>query len=151
MFDTICIILYSAGLIDDQDILCTVNVQHDCHHGGCLPTRSVPRIQECTPTSQSRMLLKHSDQTHFVLNTASLHNHEHIASALPTSLRHYSFKVDDVTLLRQTVVASLRDKKQQHLEEKKNLLMAKVMGRAGAPIVPTTENTAAGENITDTI
>lgn len=135
----------------NQDLVCTVNVQHDCHHGGCLATRAVPCIQERTLTSQSRMVLEHTNQTRFVLNTASLHNHKHITSALPIPLRHYSFKINDVALLRRTAAASLRDRKQQQIEEKKNLLMAKVMGRAGAPPLPRTGDTAVSEDVTANI
>ncbi|KAJ6461447.1 hypothetical protein C8R45DRAFT_1056025 [Mycena sanguinolenta] len=55
------------------DILCTVNVQHNCMDNKCGPTGSRPVFQERERTDQSRAQIVHSQNpTDLVLNTAQM-------------------------------------------------------------------------------
>ncbi|KAJ6462550.1 hypothetical protein C8R45DRAFT_841581 [Mycena sanguinolenta] len=56
-----------------QDILCTVNVQHNCMDNKCGPTGSRPVFQERERTDQSRAQIVHSQNpADLVLNTAQM-------------------------------------------------------------------------------
>lgn len=119
--------------IVQQDIISLVNLQHNCHRGKCDTTGTQALRQEREATTRSRAVVSHSDQTHFIVNTQSLHNYQHIFNAIPISLRGSSFNIIDPIGLRNQAAAILRDKKQQQVEARKVLSMAAVMGRDAAP------------------
>ncbi|KAF8593559.1 hypothetical protein BDV93DRAFT_420643, partial [Ceratobasidium sp. AG-I] len=60
------------------DLVCEVNLQHDCYHSGCKSDRLAPILEEREATSRTRAQVSHSNTTHFILNTQSLHNYEYI-------------------------------------------------------------------------
>ncbi|THH17637.1 hypothetical protein EW146_g3214 [Bondarzewia mesenterica] len=67
------------GLVSQiADILCTVNVQHNCADRACdISGREVVR-QENEFTTQTRACIRHYDPDDVVLNTAQLRNGKHI-------------------------------------------------------------------------
>ncbi|KAG8774581.1 hypothetical protein FRC12_001905 [Ceratobasidium sp. 428] len=70
-----------------QDLVCTVNLQHDCHQGQCQNDKLIPTYEEREITALKRHLVLHSNSTHFVLNTSSLHNYKNIQRVLPLNIR----------------------------------------------------------------
>ncbi|KAJ7476792.1 hypothetical protein FB451DRAFT_1461207 [Mycena latifolia] len=95
-----------------EDIECAVNLQHDCHFGKCAPHNSVSVsiLQEREATKTTRARIRHSDDDHFIVNTASLHNYHQISSAIPSSIAVHSFTVEDQAALRASAAAQIRDK-----------------------------------------
>ncbi|KAJ7118420.1 hypothetical protein C8R43DRAFT_1099217 [Mycena crocata] len=94
------------------------------HEGGQLSPLSFGTIQEIISslpadlgssaerekTSITRPRIKHTDDIHFIVNTASLHNYQQILSAIPTSLSPHSFTVADQTSLRLAAAVQIREK-----------------------------------------
>ncbi|KII92051.1 hypothetical protein PLICRDRAFT_75950, partial [Plicaturopsis crispa FD-325 SS-3] len=68
------------------DVLCVVNIQHDCSTGGCTTAGSQIVRQEREDTTRTRMTVLHKDELHYVVNMNALHNHQFIRSALPPAL-----------------------------------------------------------------
>ncbi|KAJ7622706.1 hypothetical protein B0H17DRAFT_1151594 [Mycena rosella] len=95
-----------------EDIESAVNLQHDCHSGKCGPhsSVSVSILQEREATSITRARIRHSDDDHFIVNTASLHNYRQISSAIPTSIGTHSFSVDDPSVLRASAAVQIHEK-----------------------------------------
>ncbi|KAJ7463259.1 hypothetical protein FB451DRAFT_954147, partial [Mycena latifolia] len=64
--------------------------------------------QEREATCITRARIKYTDDTCFILNTASLHNYRQIRDAIPVSLRPHSFTVPDQNSLRIAAAAQIR-------------------------------------------
>ncbi|KAI0369657.1 hypothetical protein BV20DRAFT_945672 [Pilatotrama ljubarskyi] len=99
----------------DQDIICAVNVQHDCTRGLCISSNTEHVRQEREVTLRTRTTITHTDKTHFVLNMHGLHNHSLIRSCLPAALlspKTY-FPANERMALHRTAAESLRDTKLQ--------------------------------------
>ncbi|KAF8871236.1 hypothetical protein BD779DRAFT_1478341 [Infundibulicybe gibba] len=75
----------SKVVVSPMDILCAVNVQHECSVE-CNSTRSETMRQERLETERTRNVIIHTNSNIFLLNTHSLHNYRHILSSLPPSL-----------------------------------------------------------------
>ncbi|KAH9967697.1 hypothetical protein BJV74DRAFT_718506, partial [Russula compacta] len=90
------------------DIISVVNLQHDCHCGGCGATGTQAIYEEHEITSLSRTVVTHTDSEHYIVNIASLHNYAHIASALPSHLRKSSFCVESEMALRNGATLQIR-------------------------------------------
>ncbi|KAJ7907725.1 hypothetical protein B0H13DRAFT_1568050, partial [Mycena leptocephala] len=55
------------------DLLCTVNVQHNCLDNQCRATATIPVFQERTKTSQTVARVAHTKNVNdIVLNTAQM-------------------------------------------------------------------------------
>ncbi|KAJ7738439.1 hypothetical protein B0H14DRAFT_2638483 [Mycena olivaceomarginata] len=63
-----------------------ISVQHDCREGDCQPTVVHKEFQEREETSRNVSLIKHSNDDHFVINMAGLHNFVKLCRALPRDL-----------------------------------------------------------------
>lgn len=62
-----------------QDVLCTVNVQHDCISNQCHAEKVVPLLQEGEVTSELRERIVHRrNPDQMVLNTAQMQSAKHI-------------------------------------------------------------------------
>ncbi|KAF7335506.1 hypothetical protein MVEN_02204400 [Mycena venus] len=62
-----------------QDLLCTVNVQHNCLDNGCTATGSIPVFQERIKTSQTAARVTHvQNLDDVVLNTAQMRDAVHV-------------------------------------------------------------------------
>ncbi|KAF8803001.1 hypothetical protein BYT27DRAFT_7110917 [Phlegmacium glaucopus] len=63
-----------------EDVLCTVNTQHECEKYGCKPTGSRLVRQECTNTSMLMPIIKHTHHPERkVLNSAQMRDARHIS------------------------------------------------------------------------
>ncbi|KAA1076265.1 hypothetical protein PGTUg99_037590 [Puccinia graminis f. sp. tritici] len=60
-------------LVNAKVLHACINVQHNCHKGGCLVTRTGPTEQERRQTSVKSWEVTHSDQDHYVINAAAFH------------------------------------------------------------------------------
>ncbi|KAK7007081.1 hypothetical protein R3P38DRAFT_3325555 [Favolaschia claudopus] len=60
-------------LLHSKDLICTVNVQHNCRDNNCATTTSVPVFQERVKTSQTAARVAHTQNVDdIVLNTAQM-------------------------------------------------------------------------------
>ncbi|KAJ6594962.1 hypothetical protein B0H10DRAFT_2167820 [Mycena sp. CBHHK59/15] len=72
-----------------QDLLCTVNVQHNCIDNRCGPTGSQPMYQERVRTNQTCVHVVHSQNIHnLFLNTAQMQDTAHV-QMFPEGLQNY--------------------------------------------------------------
>lgn len=121
--------------------MAVVNVQHDCHKGKCEAVGSRPIIIERDITTCVQRIVCHTDDTHFIVNTSSLHNYRlllRLTASLPPPA---TFTVADRKLHHNTASAIVRDKKHQKSEARRLLQQATIMGQAvpiaiGAPAPP---------------
>ncbi|KAG6376770.1 hypothetical protein JVT61DRAFT_1794 [Boletus reticuloceps] len=70
-------------VIPPSDVICAVNVQHDCITSQCNSTRTMLEQQERLLTSRAQLLVDHAPTNAFILNIHSLHNYQWIISAIP--------------------------------------------------------------------
>lgn len=69
-----------------KDIQFDVNVQHDCRNGKCEATGTKVVRQERTNTTRTIKIIEHANDTHFILNTNSIHHAEMLRRVLPRDL-----------------------------------------------------------------
>ncbi|KAF8430572.1 hypothetical protein L210DRAFT_1019310 [Boletus edulis BED1] len=100
-------------VIPPSDVICAVNIQHDCITSQCNSTRTVLERQERLLTTRTRLLVDHAPTNAFILNIHSLHNYWWIVSAIPIQTRHQirASLVPDHALMRSHAVETLRSKK----------------------------------------
>ena len=99
-----------------QDVLCAVNLQHDCHRSGCNDMTETRRVrQDYVLTARTRSVLMHKDTPFMVLNCHALHNYQYIAQALPPDLRrnepYTSDRQSTIQLAVRQMVTAARKKK----------------------------------------
>ncbi|KAF8868695.1 hypothetical protein BD779DRAFT_1459482 [Infundibulicybe gibba] len=85
------------------DILCAVNVQHDCLNGKCNGIKTVPVTQERLEAKKTQRTVVHSDLNAFILNTHSLHNYKHIRAVIPPHLAPEPLAEDSDNIRRNAV------------------------------------------------
>ncbi|KAH9831856.1 uncharacterized protein C8Q71DRAFT_798855 [Rhodofomes roseus] len=96
-----------------QDIVCAVNIQHDCSKHGCSETGTESIRQEREETTRTRAITKHHDSTDYVVNVLALHNQRLLREALPEPLRVKPVFFTDRAQLHKDAAVSLRDQKLQ--------------------------------------
>ncbi|KAJ7830704.1 hypothetical protein B0H13DRAFT_2240601 [Mycena leptocephala] len=64
----------SFVVLDAKSIQFVCSVQHDCRKGSCKPSIIRKEVQEREETHRTTMLIKHSDDDHFIILMAGLHN-----------------------------------------------------------------------------
>ncbi|KAG2117240.1 uncharacterized protein F5147DRAFT_560802, partial [Suillus discolor] len=69
------------------DIICTINIQHNCLDSQCTDIRRQSVHQERIDTSQTKATVKHESMPNFFLNVYSIHNYDHIQRVVPDTLR----------------------------------------------------------------
>ncbi|KIK76179.1 hypothetical protein PAXRUDRAFT_96144, partial [Paxillus rubicundulus Ve08.2h10] len=69
-----------------KDIVCTVNVQHNCIDSDCTEVVGSIVQQERAETTQMKLVIRHKPTPKYLLNTYSIHKYAHIYAALPSSL-----------------------------------------------------------------
>jgi len=74
-------------------------------------------MQERQTTARTKAIVKHKDSIHFVLNTSSLHNYQHIKCFLASCSPPQSY-IEDHEETRKSIAATLREKKLQDKEAK---------------------------------
>ncbi|KIJ40446.1 hypothetical protein M422DRAFT_49166 [Sphaerobolus stellatus SS14] len=72
--------------INGHEIICSINVQHDCSSSECGATGVRPIIQEREKTTRNISFIEHKNEDIFVLNLFTLHNAHIIQRLLPRSL-----------------------------------------------------------------
>ncbi|KAJ8086260.1 hypothetical protein PM082_005083 [Marasmius tenuissimus] len=102
-------------VINPAEILCALNVQHDCYSGDCVSYKETPVRQERQLTSLSRSIVDHSNTPFYILNTHSLHNYSIISGLLPTNLtlnlRRATMSAEDQKVLCERAAAHIRSRK----------------------------------------
>ncbi|PBK79410.1 hypothetical protein ARMGADRAFT_1049148 [Armillaria gallica] len=66
------------GVVALSQLLCTVNVQHDCSRNDCTPDASVPIFQERQQTDKVHRRIRHRNPADIVLNTAQMRDAVHV-------------------------------------------------------------------------
>ncbi|KAH7918288.1 hypothetical protein BV22DRAFT_1024813 [Leucogyrophana mollusca] len=98
-------------VISGENILCAVNVQHNCLNSRCVNTLDKQLRQERITTSRTTPTVKHHPTPHYFLNVHSIHNYAHILSVIPENLREAPQRVANVDQVRKTAVHQLQQKK----------------------------------------
>ncbi|KAH7919605.1 hypothetical protein BV22DRAFT_968262, partial [Leucogyrophana mollusca] len=93
------------------DVVCTINVQHNCIDSQCVDTRQQPVPQERLESTVTKTVLQHKSTPHYFLNVYSIHNYVHIQSIIPTALRETPVRVTNVAEVRSNAVKQLKDKR----------------------------------------
>ncbi|EJF55583.1 hypothetical protein DICSQDRAFT_17584, partial [Dichomitus squalens LYAD-421 SS1] len=93
------------------DLICVINVQHDCWRAKCSSDGKRTVRQEREDTSRSRPVVSHANSELYIVNTQALHNQRWIRVALPTHLKPSPNSVTDRASLHRHAAASLRDTK----------------------------------------
>ncbi|KAH9914360.1 uncharacterized protein BXZ73DRAFT_55012, partial [Epithele typhae] len=110
-------------VVPASDIICVINLQHDCSGSECTKFEDSQVLQERLKSTRTRTVVKHNETNAYILNTHSIHNYDHIRSALPPALR---LQLDapcvseaDVANVRRRAVENLiaRKKKSNALNE----------------------------------
>jgi hypothetical protein len=82
-----------------QDILCTVNVQHNCSQHNCGTADTHAIYQEREKTNQTRPATSHIAPHDIVLNTAQMRDAIHVQK-----YRHHSGTLDADTIITESAV-----------------------------------------------
>ncbi|KAI6008549.1 hypothetical protein EDC04DRAFT_2581982, partial [Pisolithus marmoratus] len=69
-----------------KDLVCVVNIQHNCIDSKCAGSIYSTVHQERSETMQTWTVICHEPTCKFLLNTYSIHNYTHIIATLPLSL-----------------------------------------------------------------
>ncbi|KIM64053.1 hypothetical protein SCLCIDRAFT_40113, partial [Scleroderma citrinum Foug A] len=68
------------------DIICSINLQHNCVDVKCRILLTKPIHQEHIQTSRNSAVVNHELTPEFFLNVYSIHNYMHISNTLPKNL-----------------------------------------------------------------
>ncbi|TBU58803.1 hypothetical protein BD310DRAFT_785140, partial [Dichomitus squalens] len=93
------------------DIVCVINVQHDCSRARCTTDGKKTIRQEREDTTQSRTVVSHTNSTLYVVNLQALHNQHWMRLTLPDHLRTRPVFFTERAVLHQHAAASLRNTK----------------------------------------
>ncbi|KAG2110584.1 uncharacterized protein F5147DRAFT_745166 [Suillus discolor] len=105
------------NLIDDEvvtpavDIICVINLQHNCVDSQCTDTIEEPVRQERLETSRTKPIIQHKSTPHYFINAYSIHNYDHINSVIPETLRESPLRVTNVAEVREMAVRQMKQKK----------------------------------------
>jgi len=108
-----------------------LNIQHDCPGFGCDTSGVKTIIQERCKTTRTKSVVSHKEDTHFLLNTSSLHNYHEIELFLSPSYPPRRIFVENHEEVRRLMATSLRDKRRQDQEAKEALERDLALGRVG--------------------
>ena len=96
-----------------KDVLCIVNVQHNCYSCKCNKIQHGPVQQEHEMTGNTRALVDHDPEARFVINIHLIHNYKLIAAVIPQDLLVPFTSVNgDVIALRKKAAGLVRGEKQ---------------------------------------
>ncbi|KAI6008574.1 hypothetical protein EDC04DRAFT_2581978 [Pisolithus marmoratus] len=73
-------------VVPPLDVICVVNVQHDCITSSCTSTRTVLEKQEHLVTLRTKDLIDHAPTNAYIINTSLLHNYQWIKAVVPSML-----------------------------------------------------------------
>ncbi|KAG1873405.1 hypothetical protein C8R48DRAFT_594331, partial [Suillus tomentosus] len=98
-------------VISPQDIICIVNLQHDCVKARCTDVGQRRVLQERTETARTRPVIQHKPSPFYLLNTYSIHNYAQIQSVIPQSIRETPLRVTNVAEVRLAAARQIQEKK----------------------------------------
>ncbi|KAG2148962.1 hypothetical protein DEU56DRAFT_690332, partial [Suillus clintonianus] len=93
------------------DIICIVNLQHNCIDSQCTDTLQQHVHQERIETSRTKPIIRHKSTPNFLLNAYSLHNYTYIHLVVSKTLRETPLRVTNVAEVRATAVQHMKEKK----------------------------------------
>ncbi|KAG1828025.1 hypothetical protein EV424DRAFT_1318931 [Suillus variegatus] len=93
------------------DIICAVNLQHNCLDAKCTDLSTKHLWQERIQTDRTTSIVEHQPSPEYLLNTFSIHNYQHIHSVLPEFLRETPLRVADPSAVRKTAVQQMQGKR----------------------------------------
>jgi hypothetical protein len=100
-------------LVQYEDVLCIVNVQHDCYSCKCNGIQHSAVRQEREKIGNTRALVDHNPEARFVVNIHSIHNYKLIAAVVPQDLLVPFTSVNgDIAALRKKAAGLVRGAKQ---------------------------------------
>ncbi|KAJ7063307.1 hypothetical protein C8F01DRAFT_1229908, partial [Mycena amicta] len=139
--------------ISASTILFRFSAQHDCRLTDCQPTASRLIIQERAATSRTMNLLEHADDSHFILNTAGLHNASLVRRVLPRALTVprpiYTDRRAHHIEIAATLRISQKTRRAMTQEKRRNTLARKLLDLNGVvPLAPASAD-APQEGIPD--
>ncbi|KAG1880853.1 hypothetical protein F4604DRAFT_1922478 [Suillus subluteus] len=94
-----------------QDIMCSINIQHNCIDLHCTDTAQQPVYQERTLTSCSRPIVQHKLTPYYFLNVYSIHNYDYIHLVTPNTLHETPLRVTNVAEVRALAVQQMQEKR----------------------------------------
>ncbi|KAG2752138.1 hypothetical protein P692DRAFT_201687974, partial [Suillus brevipes Sb2] len=94
-----------------SDIICSVNLQHNCIDSKCVDMHQQHVLQEQIQTTRTKPVVDHQPTPHFFLNTYSIHNCDHIRLVIPEALRESPLRVTNPAEVRNLAVQQMKDKK----------------------------------------
>ncbi|KAJ7183079.1 hypothetical protein B0H12DRAFT_1040514, partial [Mycena haematopus] len=112
----------SFVILPSSSIDFVFSAQHDCWRGNCQPTIARKEVQERQETDRNTSLINHSDDDHFIINMAALHNFVKLCRALPRALTELRPLFDDRTAFHEEAAKKargLRMKKRKKTAEKR--------------------------------
>ncbi|KAG1769945.1 hypothetical protein EV702DRAFT_928114, partial [Suillus placidus] len=92
------------------DIICAVNLQHNCLNAKCTELSTKHLWQEHIQNDRTTSIVEHQPSPEYLLNTFSIHNYQHIHSVLPEFLRETPLRVADPSAVRKTAVQQMQGK-----------------------------------------
>jgi hypothetical protein len=105
-----------------KDIVCGVNIQHDCSYSKCSDYASQTILQDKVETSRIRSIISHNNVNQFILNTYSLHNYASITAVIPNNIRPNllckPLSAEEAAILRVKAAVQVRNQKHEEEEEK---------------------------------
>lgn len=129
------------SVLKPNDIICAINLQHDCSRGKCTPHKSKDLYQEWEKITRQAMSISHSDDIHYILNIQSLHNHQSLSKLVPPHLRGHSYHLADEHQIQHRAAESIRQEQKDQTQAKEDLLMTEISERtdSGAGLAPGTD------------
>ncbi|KAG2122906.1 hypothetical protein DEU56DRAFT_716858, partial [Suillus clintonianus] len=93
------------------EIVCIVNVQHDCVKSQCTGISQCHIRQERTETARMKSIIQHKSSPFYLLNAYLIHNYAQIQSVIPQSLRETPLRVDNTADIHLAAARQIREKK----------------------------------------
>ncbi|KAF7982629.1 hypothetical protein HWV62_27053 [Athelia sp. TMB] len=118
------------AVLSPSDIICAVNLQHDCSRGQCATAKTKDVYQEREKTTQQKLQIAHSDNIHYILNTQSLHNYRALFELVPHHLRGHRYHVPDEAQLRRQAAEGIRNRQKNQVQAQEDLLISQISDRA---------------------
>ncbi|KAI6029918.1 hypothetical protein BKA83DRAFT_4030647, partial [Pisolithus microcarpus] len=103
-------------VISCMDIVCAVNLQHNCMDSKCIMLTPRATLQERVLTTRTKPVVHHEETPNYILNTFSIHNYAFIRAALPASLQETPLRVtaQNVQKVRSQAAQQIQQKRAQH-------------------------------------
>ncbi|KAG2055244.1 hypothetical protein BDR06DRAFT_882588, partial [Suillus hirtellus] len=93
------------------EIVCIVNIQHDCVKSLCTDTSQCRICQERNETARMKSVIQHKSSPFYLLNAYSIHNYTQIRSVIPPSLRKTPPRVNSAAEVHLAAACQIREKK----------------------------------------